>query len=118
MLSTKLRSSGARTYLRLFCFPYAGGSLSIFSNWEQYLIPGLETYPVSLSGRAMRFKERRIERMQPLIKNLARFLKPLFSVPFAFYGHSMGALVSFELARYLRENELPLPVHLFVSACP
>jgi medium-chain acyl-[acyl-carrier-protein] hydrolase len=38
-------------------------------------------------------------------------------MPFAFFGHSMGAIICFELARYLRKQRLPVPLHLFASGC-
>ena len=56
-------------------------------------------------------------RMPPLISSLARALYPyLQAKPYAFFGHSMGSLVSFELARYLRKKHYAGPVQLLVAA--
>jgi medium-chain acyl-[acyl-carrier-protein] hydrolase len=52
--------------------------------------------------------------MEPLVEALAAAL-PLAGVPFAFFGHSMGALIAFELARELARRGRPGPLHLFVS---
>jgi medium-chain acyl-[acyl-carrier-protein] hydrolase len=53
--------------------------------------------------------------LQPLVQAIAPVLLPHLDKPFAFFGHSMGALVSFELARLLRKEYNISPVHLFVS---
>jgi medium-chain acyl-[acyl-carrier-protein] hydrolase len=53
--------------------------------------------------------------LEPLIQELTPVLLPCLDKPFAFFGHSMGALVSFELARILRKKYDLSPVHLFVS---
>lgn len=72
--------------------------------------------PVQLPGREERFNERRAERIGPLVGTLADVLP--FDRPFALFGHSMGALIAFELARELRRREVGVPVHLFVSGAP
>lgn len=101
--------------MRLFCFPYAGGSASIYGAWANHLPAHVEICPVQLPGRENRLKEMPYKRFTVLIKALADALLPVLDKPFAFFGHSMGAFISFELARYLRERALPQPIHLFVS---
>ena len=54
-------------------------------------------------------------RLSPLVYTLTEALLPHLTTPFAFFGHSMGALIGFELARQLRRQHGPSPVHLFVS---
>lgn len=56
-------------------------------------------------------------RMQPLVQNLLDVLLPRLDKPFAFFGHSMGALVSFELAQQLRRQHNLEPACLFASGC-
>ena len=102
--------------LRLFCFPHAGGGASFFRSWIGTLPPDIEVCPVQLPGRENRLKERPFNQYTLLIQALAQALRPYLTVPFAFFGHSMGALVSFGLARQLRQQNEPLPVHLFASA--
>lgn len=101
---------------RLFCFPYAGGGASIFRSWLHGLPSEVEVLPIQLPGRENRLKEPLFDQFTPLLEALVEALHPYFTVPFAFFGHSMGALVSFELARQLRRKYGLLPLHLFASA--
>lgn len=105
------RNTDARA--RLFCFPHAGGTSSTFRDWPEQL-PNLDVCVVQLPGRERRLMETPFSRMRPLVQTLARSLP--WDKPFAFFGHSLGALVGFELARELRRGHLPLPFHLVVSA--
>ena len=102
--------------LRLFCFPYAGGGASIFRLWSEKLPVEVEVCPIYLPGRENRMKEPLLTHLSPLVQTLAHALHPFMDIPFAFFGHSMGALVSFGLARTLRRQNGPSPMHLFVSA--
>lgn len=102
--------------LRLFCFPFAGGGASTYCPWISHLAPEIELYPVQFPGRENRVKEPPFRHFDELIPALAQALQPYFSMPYAFFGHSMGALVSFELTRYLRQQGTRLPEHLFLSA--
>ncbi len=103
---------------RLFCFPYAGGGASIYRTWGDFFSRDLEIVAVQLPGREGRVREPAIASLSELLPQLAEALRPRMNVPFAFFGHSMGALVSFELARYLRKNGGPLPDQLLISARP
>jgi acyl transferase domain-containing protein/surfactin synthase thioesterase subunit len=102
--------------IRLFCFPYAGAGASIFRSWTDALAPEIEVCPIQLPGRENRREEAPLTRLSPLVQALARLLPTYLDIPFAFFGHSMGALIGFELARELRRQKQPSPVHLFVSA--
>jgi surfactin synthase thioesterase subunit len=104
-----------RARLRLFCFPYAGGGASIYQTWAEKLPDAVEVCPVQLPGREARTRERPFTDVILLIEALAAALLPLLDKPYAFFGHSMGGLISFELARYLRRHQSPLPIHLFIS---
>lgn len=101
--------------LRLFCFHYAGGNAQVFREWQRHLPPQVEVCLVHLPGRGRRMGEPPFTRLQPLVQTVADAIVPEIEGPFAFYGHSMGALISFELVRELRRRNLSLPVHLFVS---
>src|SRR5205823_631917 len=85
--------------------------------WVDALPATIEVCPVQLPGREGRFGEPAFTRMAPLVDALARALPPHLGRPFAFFGHSMGALVGFELARLLRREHGLEPAHLFVSGC-
>ena len=104
-----------QTRLRLFCFPYAGGSALLFRDWHEELPISVEVYPVQFPGRGNRLRERPFTNLLDLVEAAASELIPYFDKPFAFFGHSMGAFISFELTRLLRRVNGPLPCHLFVS---
>ncbi len=102
--------------LRLFCFPYAGGGASIFRSWPNDLPDWIEVYPIQLPGRENCIRDAPFRRLLPLIDELTdRCLSLVSEKPFAFFGHSMGALIGFELTRRLRQRSMPQPIHLFVS---
>lgn len=109
------RRPNAQARLRLFCFPYAGGGANIYRGWSGRLPPEVEVCPVQLPGRETRLREPPLRRMPPLITALAQALEPYLDLPFCFFGHSMGAVVSIELARHLRRAQRPQPLQLFVS---
>jgi medium-chain acyl-[acyl-carrier-protein] hydrolase len=101
--------------LRLFCFPYAGSGALIYRTWAGELPRSVEVCPVQLPGRGGRIAEKCYTRLSNLVDDAALALLPYLDKPFAFFGHSMGALVSFELARRLRVRYGLEPVHLFAS---
>jgi medium-chain acyl-[acyl-carrier-protein] hydrolase len=100
---------------RLFCFPYAGGSASIYRGWAEALGPKVEVWAVQLPGRGMRLSEPPFTRLGPEVQALTPAILQACSKPFAFFGHSMGALLAFEVARELRRQNGLLPETLIVS---
>jgi medium-chain acyl-[acyl-carrier-protein] hydrolase len=102
--------------LRLFCLPYAGSGVAIYRPWLAHLSPRIELCLVNLPGREKRLRESPYTQLGPLIETLAEALHSCLDKPFALFGHSMGALICFELARQLRHRYALQPVHLFVSA--
>lgn len=109
------RNITRRIRLRLLCLPYAGGSASAFRNWGAALPEGIEICPVELAGRGSRFQEAPCRDLGRLVRDLLNELRPLLDVPFAIFGHSMGALITYQLALGLRKHNLPGPVQLFLS---
>ena len=101
--------------LRLFCFPYAGGAASVFRPWAEQAPQEIEVAAIQLPGRENRWREPARTSLRELIDPLRDSILPHLSIPFAFFGHSLGALVAFELARLLRRQNDPRPIHLFVS---
>lgn len=96
-----LRSEGPPGAPRLFCLPYSGGSAGVFRSWAQKLT-GLQVAAVQYPGRSSRIREPLARRMADLVEPLlAEAIGPLADRPFALFGHSMGAVVAFELARRL-----------------
>lgn len=100
---------------RLFCFHYAGSGGSIFRPWTKLVSDEVELVAVQLPGRENRLDEPLLHSMELVTGPLADALPPLLDKPFAFFGHSTGALISFELARVLRQRGLPQPELLIVS---
>jgi surfactin synthase thioesterase subunit/glycosyltransferase involved in cell wall biosynthesis len=96
--------------LRLFCFPHAGGGTVAYSAWHDPLV-----CPVRLPGRESRAAEAPFEHMAPLIEALAHAIVPYAVRDYAFFGHSMGAAIAFELARELRRRGVEMPRMLIVS---
>lgn len=101
--------------LRLICFPYAGAGTAVFRRWPALLPSHTEFWAVQLPGRETRFLEPPAYHMEPVVRSVTAELLQLPEMPFAFFGHSMGALIAFETARLLREQRQRLPGCLFVS---
>jgi medium-chain acyl-[acyl-carrier-protein] hydrolase len=112
------RRSSPAAKIRLFCLPPAGGGATLFRAWPQLLPPSIEVCAIQLPGREGRIAEDAIPRMGPLVDATASAMAPILDLPFAFFGHSMGALVGFEIVRCLRRLGRGQPMHLFASAVP
>jgi medium-chain acyl-[acyl-carrier-protein] hydrolase len=102
--------------LKLFCFPYAGGTTSVFNSWRKYLDPGIELRLVELAGRGRRIDEPFYKDLPEMVEDIFPFIKEeITHSPYAFFGHSMGALIAYELVHKIKQNHLPYPVHVFFS---
>ncbi len=100
--------------LRLYCLPYAGGSASIFRTWPTSFPADIDVWPIQYPGRESRLREPPLKDLRALVNALGQALLPVLDLPYALFGHSMGGLIAFELARWLAERSTG-PVHLFVS---
>ena len=110
------RRANSNASVRLFCFPYAGSNESAYRHWQQKLPENIEVLPVQLPGRGSRIKEPLYSELRPLVRAASEALAVEMEKPFALFGHSMGALIAFELARELRKQHGIQPAHLFISA--
>lgn len=101
--------------MRLFCFPWAGGGALGYVAWKDALRTVAQVCPVRLPGRETRASEPVIDSMDQFVATLAKEIQPFLDKPFAFFGHSMGAGIAFEVARALQRDGLAMPRRLFVS---
>jgi surfactin synthase thioesterase subunit/glycosyltransferase involved in cell wall biosynthesis len=109
-------SGAARTgHLQLFCFPHAGGGASSYRPWKAQLEDVCDVACVQYPGHESRRSERLATSLEELVAGLAADLKPVLVGPYILLGHSMGAVVAFELARLLRANQNPAALALIVS---
>jgi medium-chain acyl-[acyl-carrier-protein] hydrolase len=102
--------------LRLFCLPFAGGGASMFYAWREAAPSGVQVCPLHLAGREVRFREAPRSSMRAVVDELADTLTQHVLKPFALFGHSMGGIVAFELAREIRRRAGVEPEHLVVAA--
>jgi surfactin synthase thioesterase subunit len=109
-------SRGDAARVRLFCFSYAGGGASVFRTWNEGLPPDVDVWAAQLPGRETRVAEPPLRRMPALVDELYDAITEHLDRPYMLFGHSMGALVAFELARRLRDAGRPEPLHLFLAA--
>lgn len=110
-----LRSNGIARPTRLYCFPHAGGGAASFLPWQTELAPNIEICALQLPGRGARFSEVPYECLTSLARELTRVIANHAEQPFSFFGHSMGALLAFEITRCLAASRLSMPTKLFVS---
>jgi medium-chain acyl-[acyl-carrier-protein] hydrolase len=112
-----IRVPRIRRRLRLVCFPYAGGGTGVFRDWENGLPLDVELIAVQLPGRGKRQGELAFSRLPSLAQVAAEGLlrEGWLDGPFCLLGHSMGALVAFEVARSLRRRSGPHP-QLLIAA--
>lgn len=103
------------TRMRLFCFHYAGATASIFRSWQSAMPARVELIAVQLPGREYRLGEPLLTDMRQIAAAVAETLPPLLDRPFVFFGHSMGALLGFDVIRILRARGLRQPELLIAS---
>nr|QEO74629.1 thioesterase [uncultured bacterium] len=101
--------------LVLYCLPWAGGGASAFRAWPAAFGPGTEVRPIQLPGREDRLDDEPHRRMSTLIAELGPRLAAEGPSSFAVFGHSMGALVAYELVSHLEAGGRPAPAVLFLS---
>ncbi|MFD8725108.1 thioesterase II family protein [Streptomyces sp. NPDC059629] len=101
--------------VRLACLPYAGGSASFFFPVSRALHPAVEVLAVQYPGRQTRLHEPRIDNIPEFADQIFAALRYLDDKPLALFGHSMGAVLAYEVALRMQTAGLPAPVRLFAS---
>ncbi|MFG6101389.1 alpha/beta fold hydrolase [Leptothoe sp. EHU-05/26/07-4] len=102
--------------LRLLCFPHAGGSARVFYKWSELLPPTVEVCALELPGRGKRLFEAPFTSIDLLLPILGPEILPFLDIPFACFGHSLGARIAFEFCRWLREIGQLTPQHFWAAA--
>ncbi|AWZ04427.1 MULTISPECIES: alpha/beta fold hydrolase [unclassified Streptomyces] len=106
--------------IRLFCFHHAGAGAMTFAGWKRAVGPGVSVLPVRLPGRESRLREPRVTDGDQLIQELTEDLGEILDgpEPYAFYGHSLGAMVAYRFAEHLVRTGRRPPLMLLVGASP
>lgn len=104
--------------VKVFCFPYAGGSITLFQQWAKYLHPKAEIIVLQLPGRGEKLDAELYTDMNSLIDDLLPEIIEQLDRPYVFIGYSLGAKIAFELACRLRLIEFPAPLLFIPIASP
>jgi surfactin synthase thioesterase subunit len=107
-----------RPDLRLFVLHHAGGSHLLYRHWPAGLPDTWDVRLLDAPGHGLLLDLPQISDAGRLADFLLRAIEPELTCPYALFGHSMGALVSYEMTRRLVERGLPPPVWVGVSARP
>jgi surfactin synthase thioesterase subunit len=100
---------------RLICFPFAGGNKYSYLSWNSLIPEHIEMMAFEGPGRGDRYSEPLLEDMEHVLEDYWRQVNSLLNEPYAFYGHSMGAMVSFLLSKRAIEEGYAAPKHVFLS---
>jgi medium-chain acyl-[acyl-carrier-protein] hydrolase len=112
-----IRQPCSRARMRLFCFPYAGGSASAYGSWTRLLEPEIELCALELPGRWTRLQEAPLASVSEIVQGAAEAVERLLDVPFAVFGYSFGALLAYDFSRRLTSHHR-VPLGLFAAASP
>lgn len=103
--------------IKLFCLPYAGGSAGLaYRKWNEYLSSDIKLCPLEYAGRGPRMKEALYQDMKEAVEDLyIKLFEQIDNEPYYLFGHSMGALIIYELLLKIKKNNFPMPNHVFIS---
>jgi medium-chain acyl-[acyl-carrier-protein] hydrolase len=100
----------------LFCIPYAGSSAAFYKRWKKYMKPSIRLYPIEMPGRGERRGESLYNSMEEAVNDFFHIIKKeLKKTQYAFFAHSMGTVIAYELYRKIKKAGYGLPVHMFLS---
>ncbi|MFI2284826.1 thioesterase domain-containing protein [Nocardia beijingensis] len=115
---TIYRKSAGTPRLRLFCYPFAGGKAAAYTPWRAQLPDWVELCALELPARQRHLAQTPIRRFSDLVETALAQVLPLTDLPFAFFGHSLGALAAYEVARRLPEASAPRALFLCGAVAP
>jgi len=101
----------------LFCLPYAGGSAkAIYDKWGDSLHSSLKIQPIELAGRGKRIAENLYSNLEEAINDvLEQIIDEIIHNDYAFFGHSMGSILTYKVLQRIDDLKLPPPIHCFFS---
>lgn len=102
----------------LFCIPHAGGTMVSYLKWKEYITQKINLKPLELPGHMTRVHEPLLTEYEKVIQDLKVSMVKVLKkdeASYAIWGHSMGAELIYYLYQELRNENLPLPCHVFVS---
>lgn len=101
---------------KLFCIPYSGGSAMRYNEWKSHLDSRIQLYPLELAGRGRRFHQSLYNNISEVVDDLYKTVeREITHSNYAFFGHSLGGIIVYELAHKLIETIQRYPQHLFFS---
>lgn len=98
------------------CVPAAGSTAAAFSEWKPFAAPDLELVPIKLPGRGVRLAEPPVETMPELVARIGETIGPVLPVHYCVFGQCLGAVLAFEVTRWLIASRWR-PTHLLVASC-
>jgi medium-chain acyl-[acyl-carrier-protein] hydrolase len=102
--------------IKLFCLPYAGASAVVYSKWKRFFNERISLHPIELSGRGRRIRAPFYENMEHAVDDIYDLIKnEIEGNEFAFFGHSMGTLLAYELCHKIKQLKGVEPIHIFFS---
>lgn len=101
--------------VKLICLPHAGGSASFYFSLSRSLFPTVDVLAIQYPGRQDRLGEKCIDTIEELADSIFQIVRAQADRPLILFGHSMGAILAFEVARRL-EGDSIIPMGLFASA--
>jgi len=104
-----------KSKITLLAFPFAGGSRYSYNEFKKHVPDFLNFVPIDLPGRGSRITEMLLSDITAIIQDALEQVKSHLYSPYAIYGHSMGAVVSYLLILEIKRHNLPPPLHLYVS---
>lgn len=109
------RTGGMPSDITLVCFPHAGGGAAQFHTWQQIVGPSLHVLTAQLPGRGGRFREAPAESLAAAADAISSALCARSMPRFALFGHSLGGLLAYEVARRCVRRSMRRPEHLFIA---
>jgi surfactin synthase thioesterase subunit len=102
--------------IKLFCFPFAGGNKYVYREFEKAAPPFLTLHPLEYPGRGSRSGESLLDDIDSLVTDCyKKIVEDIQQADYSFFGHSMGGLLAFLVARKIMEEGHRPPRHLFIT---